>query len=219
MNLPALAWGTSYWTGEQLSPITSDNSSRLPLDRFRTDMIGTQWGVPAEFLHYMLFHNYQPDDYRKSWAVPLLNDVPVRPHISLDDILSTATPADIEYRGKLAYSAIKTASSIWHLFDSFGRKKSEWLPYWKNSEYVNIANPNVYCSIYKHPQNGVLAVVSNLGLQSEDVVIKFNEDKLEFSKKEMLASDGLTNEPLNYKSGTLKIYHLPANDWKIIWLK
>jgi hypothetical protein len=220
MNLPALAWGTSYWTGEQLRQISGDDySSALPLDRFRTDIMGIQWGVPAEFLHYMVFRSYQPHDFRKSWAAPLLHDVPVRPHISLDDIASTAKPADIEYRGKLAYSAIETASSIWRLFDKFGRKKSEWLPYWKNGEYVNSGAANIYCSIYKHPKNGVLAVISNLGAPVEAFRITLNTKKLGISGKQIHAKDGLTGEELQFESGVLSLNHLAPLDWKAVWLR
>jgi hypothetical protein len=71
MNLPALAWATDYWNGEQLVK-QEFQSDALPLDRFRTEFMGRNWGVPADLLNYKL------GGLRQSLAISLLHDVPVR---------------------------------------------------------------------------------------------------------------------------------------------
>jgi hypothetical protein len=71
MNLPALAWATDYWNGEQLVK-QEFQSDALPLDRFRTEFMGRNWGVPADLLNYKL------GALRPSLAISLLHDVPVR---------------------------------------------------------------------------------------------------------------------------------------------
>lgn len=71
MNLPALAWATDYWNGEQLHK-QEFQSDALPLDRFRAEFMGRNWGVPADLLNYKL------GGLRQSLAISLLHDVPVR---------------------------------------------------------------------------------------------------------------------------------------------
>jgi len=61
MVIPTMDWATSYWDGEQLA-------GRPPLDRFRTEHMGCQWGVPAEFLTTF--------DFRQACGLALLHDVP-----------------------------------------------------------------------------------------------------------------------------------------------
>ena len=50
MGIPTLAWATSYWDGEQF---TSQEGlfvqEVLPLGAFRSEFMGHQWGIPAEF--------------------------------------------------------------------------------------------------------------------------------------------------------------------------
>src|SRR5204863_2246201 len=52
MTIPTLGWATSYWDGEQFRELPNNTSvsELLPLDAFRTEFMGHQWGVPAEFL-------------------------------------------------------------------------------------------------------------------------------------------------------------------------
>ena len=111
MTMPTLGWATSYWDGEQFQGVGSgvDVAQLLPLDAFRAEFMGRQWGVPAEFLHAGAAYTYE-----QAWAFTLLHDVPVRPH-NPDDQLDLA-------------------ASIWRVMDTFGRKKAEWLPYWSNGE-------------------------------------------------------------------------------------
>ena len=54
ITIPTLGWATSSWDGEQFRGLSSGTSAAevLPLDVFRTEFMGHQWGVPAEFLSY-----------------------------------------------------------------------------------------------------------------------------------------------------------------------
>ncbi len=71
MNSAALAFATSYWNGEQLSAARFP-SDALPLDRFRTEFMGVNWGVPCDLLAY------QMGGFRNGLAVSLPHDVLVR---------------------------------------------------------------------------------------------------------------------------------------------
>ncbi len=206
MNASALAFSTSYWNGEQLSDKWKGAEGKpseeegLPLDRFRTEMMGVNWGVPADFLHYRL------GDFTKSCAISLLHDVLVRPHA----FWRAPTPA------------------ICALADKFGRKEARFLPYWNNSEYVKVTPQGAYASLYQHPKNGVLVIVSNLGQKASQVTLTLNLEKLGLTPQEITVSDGLTGEGLNRirpglgsgisDSGEIQL-DLPSLGWKYIWIE
>ena len=105
------------------------------LDRFRVEMTGRNWGVPCDFLHYML------GDFEQSHAISLLHDVLVRSWLEKSEL----------------------TLGIWKLADDFGRRQARFLPYWNNKEFVKIETENCYASLYHHPENGVLMIISNLG--------------------------------------------------------
>mgnify|MGYP000940272377 CR=1 FL=1 len=66
MAIPSLGWATSYWDGEQFAGISPDTFPLdvLPLDTFRAEFMGHQWGVPAELLCYE-----QPFTFRQACAI------------------------------------------------------------------------------------------------------------------------------------------------------
>ena len=72
MVMPTLGFATSYWDGEQFQDVRGiDNAAtQLPLDAFRAEFMGRQWGVPAEFLCYG-----QGFTFEQAWAVTLIHDV------------------------------------------------------------------------------------------------------------------------------------------------
>ncbi|MFN3077821.1 MAG: glycoside hydrolase domain-containing protein, partial [Alphaproteobacteria bacterium] len=141
-----MAWVTTVWDGESILGDRLTPPERkgvhlleyLPLDRFRGQFKGHAWGVPTEFLDY-----YIPYPFDRQYAMTLLHDLPIRAH---------ANKEGIDFNAKL-----------WKLFDEFDRKGAEWLPYWKNARYVKAEPEGVFVSLYRHPKNGVLAIVSNLG--------------------------------------------------------
>lgn len=192
MLIPVLGWATSYWDGEQLhaKPGTFP-LERLPLDMFRTEFMGRQWGVPAEFLHYVL-----PCKFEDEWAFTLLHDVAVRGY----DL------PQIEFAGKIG-----------RVFEGFGRKEGEWLPYWRNAEFVSISPDEAYASLYRHPKTGVLVVVSNLSRKEAVVTVKLDLRRLGLVGS-VTAFDAMTNEGLTMEEGQIAT---PLNSlgWKLIWVR
>ena len=86
MVIPTLGWGTSTWGGEQIDAIKPPVKTLdiLPMDAFRTEFMGRQWGVPSEFLVY----DGQPYYAKDLLAYTLLHGVLIRPagHEHLDRI-------------------------------------------------------------------------------------------------------------------------------------
>ncbi len=194
MTMPSLGWATGYWDGEQFQGVGSgvDVSRLLPLDAFRAEFMGRQWGVPAEFLHAGAAYTYE-----QAWAFTLLHDIPVRPHNADDDL--------------------DLAAKIWRAMDAFDRRNAEWIPYWRNRRYVSVSPKNAFASIYRHPENGVLAVVSNMDGKRRDVTVELNMKKLGLGTAPS-AEDILKNNTVPVRDGVLR-FSLSSLEWKLIHIR
>ena len=194
MTMPTLGWATGYWDGEQFQGVGSgvDVSRLLPLDAFRAEFMGRQWGVPAEFLHAGAAYTYE-----QAWAFTLLHDVPVRPHNADGDL--------------------DLAARVWRAMDAFDRRNAEWLPYWRNRRFVSVSPKNACASIYRHPENCVLAVVSNMNGKRKNVTVKLNVKKLGLGTAPS-AEDILKNNAVPVRDGVLE-FSLSSLEWKLIHIR
>ena len=191
MTMPTLGWATSYWDGEQFQGVGRgvDVAELLPLDAFRAEFMGRQWGVPAEFLLAGAAYTYE-----QAWAFTLLHDVPVRPHYPDDQL--------------------DLAASIWRVMDTFGRKKAKWHPYWNNGNVVRVSPDNAHASLYRHPRNGVLAVVSNMDGEERTVTVELDLARLGLTS-DAGAVDALDGEGIPMSDGAMELT-LPTLGWKLI---
>ena len=195
MTIPTLGWATSSWDGEQFQNFAkgSEMKRALPLDAFRAEFMGRQWGVPAEFLCYGNALTYQ-----QAWAITLLHDVPVRP--------------------SNAENNLSLASAVWKAMDDFCRKEAEWLPYWRNGEYVKASPEGIYVTLYRHARNGVLAVVSNLSGKGLSCEVRISLSRLRLKPEDTTAYDAMTEELVKMKDGRIKC-SLASFDWRLIRIK
>ncbi|MBM3497626.1 MAG: hypothetical protein FJX74_03040 [Armatimonadetes bacterium] len=194
MTIPTLAWATSLWDGEQFCHLERGAGAleTIPLDAFRVEFMGHQWGVPAEFLCYD-----RPYTYEQACAFTLLHDVLVRPnglgpHLEL-------------------------ASRLWRLSDEFGRREAEWLPYWRNADAVTVSPEGALASLYRHPGEGVLVVVSNLTLEAADVTVCLSAERLRL-RCEARARDGLNGADVALRDHSFVI-PLGSMEWRIVWVR
>jgi len=195
MTIPTLGWATSYWDGEQFQGIGKgvDVARLLPLDAFRAEFMGRQWGVPAEFLLAGAAYTCE-----QAWAFTLLHDVPVRPHRPGKDL-------DLIAR-------------LWKVMDDFGRKEAEWLPYWRNAEYVKCAPKGACVSLYRHPKNGALAVVSNLGGSEAEVRVTLNTRRLGLKASSLRVVDALRNRAIPATGEGVRLRLKPL-EWRLLWVR
>lgn len=194
MTIPTLSWATSYWDGEQFGSIEPGPFAleTIPLDAFRTEFMGHQWGVPAEFLCYD-----RPYTYEQACAFTLLHDVPVRPnglgpHLEL-------------------------ASKLWRIQEEFGRREAEWLPYWRNGDYITVTPEGVRASLYRNPTNGVLLVISNLSLETAQISVRLDQERLGLPS-DCRAWDALTGEILTLQAGCFTA-SLASLEWRLVWIR
>ncbi len=194
MTIPTLAFATSYWDGEQLQSVARKPFAQevLPLDAFRCEFMGHNWGVPAELLHYA------SGPFKRSEAVSLalLHDVLVRP----------SSLADVE-----------AASRMWRTMDDFGRDEATWLPYWENEKYVRADPPTVKVSIYNRPRQGMIAVVANMGQEKCEAAVSFDLTALRQSP-DLAARDVLTRAEIPFNSGRMEVA-LESMGSAIVWLR
>jgi hypothetical protein len=194
MTIPTLGWASSYWDGEQFQGVRrgADVSALLPMDAFRAEFTGRPWGVPAEFLLAGEAYTYE-----QAWAFCLLHDVPVRPHAPGPDL--------------------DLIASIWRVMDAFGRKDAEWLPYWENRACARTSARDSYVSLYRHPRNGVLAVVANLGKEPARIRLWLNAGRLGLPAGSGV-TDALAGNTVPGSPGGIDL-RMKSLDWKLLWLK
>lgn len=185
MVTPTLAFATSYWDGEQLQSVKRPESplTLLPLDTFRAEFMGHNWGIPAELLWY----GSGPFTRKEAELLGLLHDVPVRPNTLQD---------------------VAVFSKIWHTFDDFGRDQADWLPYWENQHFVEAHPETVKVSLYNRPGRGLIAVVANIGGEPAHAEVTFNLGRLS-QPESFIAEDVLTEARIPCGKGLLELELAP----------
>ncbi|MFQ6096305.1 MAG: glycoside hydrolase domain-containing protein [Armatimonadota bacterium] len=194
MTIPSVGWATSYWDGEQFGGIERGPFALevLPLDAFRCEFMGHQWGVPAEFLCYG-----RPYTYNQAMSFTLLHDVLVR--------------------GSGLGPNLERESLLWHIMDDFGRKRARWLPYWANAEYVSASPDAIKVSLYSHGRRGVLAVVSNLSADEVRAQVRLSLGRLGL-KANVTARDRITDEAVPTRNGAMH-FPMKALTYRVIEVK
>ena len=186
LNVPALAFSTSYWNGEQL-PRREFKTDALPLDRFRTEFMGHNLGVPADVLYYCL------GDYDACAGLALLHDVPVRSE------------------GERDFAIL---ASIWRVREAFGCKEAEFIGYWKAGDLVKVEPQGCYASLWRHPANGVLAALANLTREPANLQVTLNLEGLGLSQ-EISAEDARAGTPLPTEGNRLSV-DLKSQGWTLV---
>jgi hypothetical protein len=187
MTIPTLAWGTSSWSGEQLDTIKPPvrTVDVLPMDAFRTEFMGRQWGVPSEFLVY----DGRPYSSRDMLAYTLLHGVLIRP----------GSP-----------ETLARTSALWKIYDSFPLADATMYPYWDDKGPIRCQPAGVYVTAYQRPGEGLLLFVSNLGEEPVRATLLLDLPRLGLSAS-LAARDALgeTSVPLNGSA-----LELPIGRWQ-----
>jgi hypothetical protein len=138
--------------GENFTSMLKDNYYKLlPLDKFRAEFMGHQWGVPSLFLPEFSRAQLTPEG-KKLWNSPA--KLPEVRHlagmIALHD--SLAWPA---------FSDVSPYALIWKAQDAIGWSDEVlFLPYWKKDPPFHSTDSDAVASVF---QNGkrILAIVFN----------------------------------------------------------
>jgi len=187
-----IGWATSTWDGEHLTVIPGkhDIDEIIPLDAFRAEFMGRPFGVPAEFLCYD-----NPYTFHEAFTMTLLHDVLVRS------------------RGY----AMSEESRIFKAMDAFGKKGSEFHPYWSNADIATVTGEKAYTSLYVRKGKGVMCVVSSFIKNPQEVSVKLNLGKMKLPKT-VTAVNTTTGEQLPMVNGVFKV-NLSGVDYALVWVK
>ena len=195
LTIPTLAWGTSYWSGEQLDSIKQPVGMLdvLPLDAFRTEFMGRQWGIPAEFLVY----ENRPYRSQDVLACTLLHGVLVRPS---------------------GPEALARTAALWKVYDRFPLAGATMYPYWDADGPLRCEPAGVYVTAYAKPAEGkpaspheLLLFISNLGRQDTQARVHMDLPRLHAAGENLTAWDDLTQAELPLAGSTLQ---LPLGRWQ-----
>lgn len=207
-NPAGIAYSDIIWTGEQWHHLRHTGAPDdyiagvLSLEQFRTEFTGRQIGVAAETLTYRL------GAPMKVAATSLLHDISPRLSTNSFDNMSRETST---------YYAL--VPELWRMRDRFGAQDAEKLYYWQNQDYVTVGPERCYATLLKHPENGVLALVSNLSRERQDVQVRFNLDTLGLAGRSLFASNALTGEPVTLSGDGSVVLPLESEQWVYVWLK
>jgi hypothetical protein len=82
---------------------------------------------------------------------------------------------------------------------------------------VKVETKGCYVSLFAHPQDRVLAIVSNLSKEKTDVRLSLNLDKLDLPAN-VSAKDAVSKAALKIQNGDITI-NIPAQDYRIVWIE
>jgi len=180
---PLVSFGTAYIDGEQFNqPFKGSQLANLPLDSFRAEFCGRNFGVPAEFL------NYPPCMWKtdEAFAFALLHDVMARPESDMGP-------------------SLEMAAAVWRAWDKFEVDKAKWFPYWENGKYVKISEPDVKASFYlHHKRKCVLMVVSNFKPGRVDISLRIDLKKLGLPRLGKVV-DAISNREIGVCNSKIKL--------------
>lgn len=128
--MPTLAFCDSYYDGENIQGmLKKENMDFLNMDAFRAEYMGSNFGIPANFIAYT--NDERPMSTLS--ALTLLHNVHCRP----GDLCGNGQVDDLQYVAK-----------IWRVFDKYDLNNAIWHPYWRN-EKVTAEGEKAYASCYE----------------------------------------------------------------------
>jgi hypothetical protein len=196
LTIPTLSFADSYWDGEQFESLQYGERApldALPLDKFRAEFMGKQWGLAAEFLVY----EKRPFTTEEALAFTMLHDVLVRP-------LDTG-------------ERLRLISRIWKAREDFGTEGARWFPYWDARSPARSDQREIMVSLHSRRGRGALLVVSNLGAREATARIRLNLADLELPAN-VQAADALTGERIPLRRAMLS-FPVKSMGWRMVWVR
>lgn len=181
---PTLGFVHSYWDGENLqNTIVNDPLATLPLEAFRAEFTGRNFGIPGDFLIYPAPPHWT---YSKALAITMLHDVLPRP---------AGFGADNEFVFKM-----------WKTLDKFGYANAEWYPYWGDLQASICAPEQIKCSTYVNRRNSeLLLIIANLSQTELEAKVEINADALEINKEFTSVKEKLTGKLVEVSRNTVTV--------------
>ncbi len=180
MDVPVVGWDDAYLDGEQFAGLVEDSyPDVLPLDAFRAEFMGRQWGVAPFFLPELKPPwSERVEPTRGMMALLMLHDVslwPIRCNVS---VVNEALAA----------------------LDAFGYADAEFIPYFDARPPAATGMKDVHVSAYRKGDGSVLLVAANLSREDRAGELRIDGPRLGLplrrvltwpDRREIPAEDGL----------------------------
>jgi len=192
--IPVLAYEDGYLDGETLraSMIGKDNyMDVLPLDKWRAEYTGRQWGpIPIFLPEFDAVHSKEVEPTRGLAALLLLHDVTVWPVWCNVSVIKTMRDAK----------------------DAFGMDNAEFIPYFDSSPPAVADMKDVYISVYKKPDGRTLIVVGNTSNDPRNGTVTLNTKRIGIDAAKVLSWPD--QKPVSLNDNTIPIT-IPGRDYQL----
>ncbi len=183
VTIPILAYDDSYLDGEHFRGVVKDSYlDIMPLDYFRAEFIGRQWGLMPFFLpEFDAEHSKLVEPTRGMMGLLMIHDV------SLWNIWCNPEVVNEAYRA----------------LDEFGYQDSEFLPYFDPRPPARTELKDVYASAYRRADGKALLVIANLGKADRQGTVTIDAKRLGLPLTKVISWPDKT--PLAVKDGRLDL--------------
>jgi hypothetical protein len=190
--IPVLAYEDAYLDGETLlsSLIGKDNyMDVLPLDQWRAEYTGRQWGpIPIMLPELDATHRKEVEPTRGLAALLLLHDTTVWPIWSNTSVLTKMREAK----------------------DAFGIDKATFIPYFDATPPAATDMKDVYISAYKKSDGKVLLVVGNTSNDARNGIVTLNTNRIGIDATNVISWPD--KKVLSHTNNTIPV-NIPGRDY------
>ncbi|MCD6361119.1 MAG: hypothetical protein J7M38_09660, partial [Armatimonadetes bacterium] len=197
--IPVLSFCDAYVDGEQyswgLDNFEGNYMELTTLDRVRAELMGRNWGLIPLFLPELRgAARRNPDRTRELLALLL-------PH---------------QTRFWLGACDRETLTAALDALDEFGMADAEFLPYWSSGTIVAPQGEQLIASAWKHPDNGVLIIVSNLSDEERHAQVRLDLGALGLPERPAVSL--MLDEGDGALDGSTLTVTVPARDFRLVRL-
>lgn len=214
IEMPALSFANMIWNGEQYSTTATVKgyNDLISLDAFRAEFLGQPFGIPIQWLSYS---RIMAPPERKA---PTPEEIEARK--LFDETLELALlhgVADLIANSVPQNNGAYYQKQVLDVQERFGvsEKDAHFLPYWKNTPYVQItpADENLVGSIWQRPGK-ILLIVGNSTPKDQEATVKLDLKTLGLGDQPG-AADTRTGENLEITAGMLGL-RISSKNWRMI---
>ncbi|MDD3925114.1 MAG: DUF6067 family protein [bacterium] len=193
-------------TGGEDAPDKDNLRESFPLDYYISKSNERQYGIPF----HTLFYNYWNRSLKENQAlsVTLLLGQTINRSAGTNIYRQPYGYEQLGYEPERSdYELMSTPHiAILNLMKSFGIRQAEWLPYWRNGEYIKLEPGHLKSGMYLHEGRKALIVVSNLNKEPVNgAAVTLNLDKMKFTGKSIKVTDALLKTPVSIENGRIKL--------------
>lgn len=174
--------------GEQLMPLRPGDRpplEMLPLEVFRAQMTGRQFGLPLDFLAY--------------------DGAPFKP----EQAITYALVHGVSWRPWVAINQLEVAGKYWGILDDLKVTRQQFVPYWDAGAVLDCEPEQVLTSAYLQEDRALL-VCANFGDTPATARIKLKPQGLGFAR--FTARDAITSEKLDVVDSEIQ---LECPSWRV----